>query len=62
MISRRDLLKLSSLVGLVPSFPAVALDLPRPDYRIEIAPVTIEVTNRTDGGSGSGSGSGSGRI
>lgn len=46
MISRRDLLKLSSLVGLAPTFPAFALDLPRPDYKIDIAPVTIDLSPR----------------
>src|SRR6202789_1969332 len=46
MISRRDLLRLSCLVGLAPSFPAVALDLPRPDYSIEIAPVTLDLSPR----------------
>jgi FtsP/CotA-like multicopper oxidase with cupredoxin domain len=46
MISRRDLLKLSSVLGLAPSFPALALDLPQPDYRIDIAPVTIDLSPR----------------
>jgi FtsP/CotA-like multicopper oxidase with cupredoxin domain len=46
MISRRDLLKLSSLVGLAPSFPAVALDLAPPDYKIDIAPVTLDLSPR----------------
>jgi FtsP/CotA-like multicopper oxidase with cupredoxin domain len=46
MISRRDLLKLSTLVGLVPSLPALARDLSAPDYRIDIAPVTIDLSPR----------------
>jgi FtsP/CotA-like multicopper oxidase with cupredoxin domain len=46
MISRRDLLKLSGLVGLVPSFPAFTGDLAPPDYRIDIAPVTTDLSPR----------------
>jgi FtsP/CotA-like multicopper oxidase with cupredoxin domain len=46
MISRRDLLKLSGLVGLVPSFPARALESAAPDYRIEIAPVALDLSPR----------------
>jgi FtsP/CotA-like multicopper oxidase with cupredoxin domain len=46
MISRRDLLKLSSLVGLVPSLPAFARDLSAPDYTIDIAPATLELSPR----------------
>jgi FtsP/CotA-like multicopper oxidase with cupredoxin domain len=46
MISRRDLLKLSGLVGLAPSFPAFTGDLAPPDYRIDIAPVTIDLSPR----------------
>jgi FtsP/CotA-like multicopper oxidase with cupredoxin domain len=46
MISRRDLLKLSGFVGLLPSFPALALELAAPDYRIEIAPVTLDLSPR----------------
>jgi FtsP/CotA-like multicopper oxidase with cupredoxin domain len=45
MISRRDLLKLSCLVGL-PPFPAVALDLAPPDYKIDIAPCTLDLSPR----------------
>ena len=37
MISRRDLLKPSTIVGLAPSFPALARDLAAPDYKIDIA-------------------------
>jgi FtsP/CotA-like multicopper oxidase with cupredoxin domain len=44
MISRRDLLKLSTLVGLAPSFPALGRDLAAPDYRIDIAPVTLDLS------------------
>jgi FtsP/CotA-like multicopper oxidase with cupredoxin domain len=44
MISRRDLLKLSGLVGLAPSFPAFAEELAAPDYKIDIAPVTVDLS------------------
>jgi len=46
MISRRDLLKLSGLVGLAPSFPAFAQDSVPPDYKIEIAALTLELSPR----------------
>jgi FtsP/CotA-like multicopper oxidase with cupredoxin domain len=46
MISRRDLLKLSTLVGLAPSFPALGRDLAAPDYKIDIAPVTLDLSPR----------------
>jgi len=48
MISRRDLLKLSSLVGLAPSFSAFAFaqDLAPPDYKIDIAPLTLDLSPR----------------
>lgn len=46
MISRRDLLKLSTLVGLAPSFPVLGRDLAAPDYRIDIAPVTLDLSPR----------------
>jgi FtsP/CotA-like multicopper oxidase with cupredoxin domain len=46
MISRRDLLKLSSLIGLVPSLPAFAEEERAPDYRIEIAPLTLDLSPR----------------
>jgi FtsP/CotA-like multicopper oxidase with cupredoxin domain len=46
MISRRDLLKLSTLVGLAPSFPELARDLAAPDYMIDIAPVTLDLSPR----------------
>jgi hypothetical protein len=46
MISRRDLLKLSTLVGLAPSLPALARDLAAPDYKIDIAPITLDLSPR----------------
>src|SRR3984957_11896135 len=46
MISRRDLLKLSTLVGLAPTFPAFARELAAPDYKIDIAPVTLDLSPR----------------
>ncbi len=46
MISRRDLLKLSTLVGLAPSLPALARDLTAPAYKIDIAPVTLDLSPR----------------
>jgi FtsP/CotA-like multicopper oxidase with cupredoxin domain len=46
MISRRDLLKLPGLVGLASSFPAFAENFAAPDYKIEIAPVTLDLSPR----------------
>jgi hypothetical protein len=46
MISRRELLKLSTLVGLAPSLPALARDLAAPDYKIDIAPITLDLSPR----------------
>jgi FtsP/CotA-like multicopper oxidase with cupredoxin domain len=46
MISRRDLLKRSSVAGLVQLFPAFAEGLAAPDYKIEIAPVTLDLSPR----------------
>jgi FtsP/CotA-like multicopper oxidase with cupredoxin domain len=46
MISRRDLLKLTGLVGLAPSLPALARDLTVPDYKIDIAPITLDLSPR----------------
>src|ERR1700729_3651000 len=46
MISRRDLLKLSTLVGLAPSFPVLGRDLAAPNYRSDIAPVTLDLSPR----------------
>jgi FtsP/CotA-like multicopper oxidase with cupredoxin domain len=45
MISRRELLQLSSLVA-VPALPTWAHALAAPDYRIEIAPTTVELSPR----------------
>jgi len=46
MISRRDLLKLSPLIGLAPSFPTLAQDLAAPDHKIDIAPITLDLSPR----------------
>src|ERR1700723_2955837 len=46
MISRRDLLKLPGLVGLASSFPAFAENFAAPDYKIDIAPVTLDLSPR----------------
>jgi FtsP/CotA-like multicopper oxidase with cupredoxin domain len=46
MISRPDVLKLSASVGLSTSFPAFTQDLAAPDYKIDIAPVTLELSPR----------------
>jgi len=51
MISRRDLLKMSGLVGLAPPFSGIAQRLnvravDAPDYTINIAPVTTELSPR----------------
>jgi FtsP/CotA-like multicopper oxidase with cupredoxin domain len=46
MISRRDLLKLSTLVGLTPSPPALPQSLAAPDHKIDIAPVTLDLSPR----------------
>jgi FtsP/CotA-like multicopper oxidase with cupredoxin domain len=43
VISRRDILKFSGLVGLAPEFTAFAQNRPDPDYRIEIAAVTLDL-------------------
>jgi FtsP/CotA-like multicopper oxidase with cupredoxin domain len=45
MISRRDLLKLPVLIGLAP-LSALARDLAQPDYKIDIAPVTLDLSPR----------------
>ena len=45
MISRRDLVKLC-LAGLTPSFPVLARDSAAPDYQIDIAPVTLDLSPR----------------
>jgi FtsP/CotA-like multicopper oxidase with cupredoxin domain len=46
MISRRDLLKLSSLAALTSPLPAFARDPGTPDYKIDIAPVTLDLSPR----------------
>jgi FtsP/CotA-like multicopper oxidase with cupredoxin domain len=46
MISRRDLLKLSSFAALASSSPAFARDLSAPDYKIDIAPTTLDLSPR----------------
>src|SRR5271168_1433053 len=45
-ISRRELFKLPSLVALAPPFSAFADHLAAPDYKIDIAPVTIDLSPR----------------
>src|SRR5579862_573978 len=46
MISRRDLLKVSGLAALTRSFPSFAASSVAPDYRIDIAPVTLDLSPR----------------
>jgi FtsP/CotA-like multicopper oxidase with cupredoxin domain len=46
MISRRDFLGLSGLVALAPPFASFAENLAEPDYRIDIAPVTLDLSPR----------------
>jgi FtsP/CotA-like multicopper oxidase with cupredoxin domain len=46
LVSRRDLLKFSGLVGLGASFSGLAQELAAPDYKIEIAPVTLDLSPR----------------
>src|SRR6202789_2199533 len=46
MISRRDLLKLSSFAALASPLAAFPRDLGAPDYRIDIAPTTLDLTPR----------------
>jgi FtsP/CotA-like multicopper oxidase with cupredoxin domain len=46
MISRRELLKLSGLAALAPSFASFAKNLAAPDYQIDIAPVTLDLSPR----------------
>jgi len=46
MISRRDLLKCSALAALVPSRPAFAGEWVEPDHRIDIAPITLDLSSR----------------
>jgi FtsP/CotA-like multicopper oxidase with cupredoxin domain len=44
MISRRELLQLSSLVAVPPLLTTVAHALEAPDYRLDIVPVTVEIS------------------
>jgi FtsP/CotA-like multicopper oxidase with cupredoxin domain len=46
MISRRDLLKLSSFAVLASPLPALVRGLGAPDYKIDIAPTTLELAPR----------------
>jgi len=46
MISRRDLLKFSSLAALASPLPAFARDLGAPDHKIDIAPITLDLSPR----------------
>jgi FtsP/CotA-like multicopper oxidase with cupredoxin domain len=46
MISRRDVLKLSGILGLGPSFPGFSQTLTAPDHTLEIAPLTIDLSAR----------------
>jgi len=46
MISRRDLLQLSGLAAVSSALPALAQDLAAPDYKLEIAPVTLDLSPR----------------
>ena len=44
MISRRDVLKLSGAAAVSASLPALAQDSVTPDYRLDIAPVTVDLS------------------
>lgn len=46
MLSRRTLLKLSGLAAASASLPVLAQDLAAPDYKLEIAPLTWELSPR----------------
>jgi len=46
MISRRHVLKLSGLAALAPSFASFAENLAAPDYHIDIAPITLDLSPR----------------
>ena len=46
MISRRDLLKLSSFAALASPLPGLVRGLGAPDYKIDIAPTTLDLTPR----------------
>jgi FtsP/CotA-like multicopper oxidase with cupredoxin domain len=45
-ITRRDLCKLAAFAGIAPAIPTLARDILAPDYRIDIAPVTLELSPR----------------
>ena len=44
MISRRDLLQYSGLAALAASWPAFGQEPPAPDFRIDIAPLTLDLS------------------
>jgi FtsP/CotA-like multicopper oxidase with cupredoxin domain len=46
MISRRAVLELSGLAALGSVLPAASQELPAPDHRLEIAPVTLDLSPR----------------
>jgi FtsP/CotA-like multicopper oxidase with cupredoxin domain len=46
LLSRRDALKLSGFVAASAAIPSWAQDLSAPDYRLEIAPVTLDLSPR----------------
>jgi hypothetical protein len=46
ILSRRDALTLSGFAAASAAMPAWAQDLPAPDYRLEIAPVTLDLILR----------------
>jgi len=46
MLSRRDALKLSSLAAVSASLPALSQDFTAPDYKLEIAPLTADLSPR----------------
>jgi FtsP/CotA-like multicopper oxidase with cupredoxin domain len=46
MISRRDLLKLSSFAAFASPLPVCAQDLGTPDYKIDVAPITLDLSPR----------------
>ena len=46
MISRRDLLKISGLAALATRSHALGRDAPEPDYRLQIAEVTLDLSPR----------------
>ena len=46
MISRRELLQLSGLAAMSRALPAWSQQLSEPDYKLEIAPVTLDLSQR----------------